>query len=141
MTGVSHNHPEGIKGARAITAAIWLARHGSGIPEIRSHINENYYPLNFTLDQIRENYKFDVSCQGSVPQAIEAFLESGGFEDTIRNAVSIGGDSDTIAAMAGSIAEAYFGIPEGIRNRVLPYLDQTQLDVVNRFEQKYGIKK
>ena len=141
VTGVSHNHPEGIKGARAITAAIWLARHGSGIPEIRSHINENYYPLNFTLDQIRENYKFDVSCQGSVPQAIEAFLESGGFEDTIRNAVSIGGDSDTIAAMAGSIAEAYFGIPEGIRNRVLPYLDQTQLDVVNRFEQKYGIKK
>ena len=139
VTNVTHNHPEGIKGARAITAAIWMARQGSSILAIRDHIHENYYPLDFTLDQIREDYEFDVSCQGSVPQAIEAFVESKSFEDAIRNAISIGGDSDTIAAMAGSIAEAYYGIPADIRNHALTFLDQTQLSVVNAFEQKYGM--
>ncbi len=138
VTGVTHNHPEGIKGARAVTAAIWLARQGADIPEIRKHIEENYYPLDFTIDQIREDYKFDVSCQGSVPQAIEAFLESLSFEDAIRNAVSIGGDSDTIAAMAGSIAEAYYGIPTDMRDQVMGFLDETQSSVVDQFEQKYG---
>ena len=108
VTQVTHNHPEGMKGARAITAAIFLARQGKSILEIRDYIHQHYYPLDFTLDQIRTTYEFDVSCQGSVPQAIEAFLESTSFEDAIRNAVSIGGDSDTIAAMAGSIAEAFY---------------------------------
>lgn len=139
VTNVTHNHPEGVKGARAITAAIWLARQGASMLEIRDHIHEHYYPLNFTLDQIRDDYEFDVSCQGSVPQAIEAFVESKSFEDAIRNAISIGGDSDTIAAMAGSIAEAYYGIPAEIRNHALTFLDQTQLGVVNAFEQKYGM--
>ena len=138
VTNVTHNHPEGVKGARAVTAAIWMARQGAGIPEIRDHIQMNYYPLDFTLDQVRPYYEFDVSCQGSVPHAIEAFLESTGFEDAVRNAVSIGGDSDTIAAMAGSIAEACYGIPEEIRSRVLAFLDQTQQSVVSAFEQKYG---
>ena len=139
VTCVTHNHPEGVKGARAITAAIWMARQGSGIPEIRDCIQKNYYPLDFTLDQIRESYEFDVSCQGSVPQAIEAFVESSGFEDAIRNAISIGGDSDTIAAMAGSIAEAYYGIPAEIRDDALFFLDQPRRSVVSAFEQKYGM--
>lgn len=139
VTEVTHNHPEGMKGARAVTAAIFMARHGASILEIRDHIHTNYYPLNFTLDQIRPSYSFDVSCQGSVPQAIEAFVESTSFEDAIRNAISIGGDSDTIAAITGSIAEAYYGIPSGLRKHALTFLDQTQLSILNAFEAKYGM--
>lgn len=138
VTEVTHNHPEGIKGAQATTAAIFMALHGSSIEEIREHIDQNYYPLNFTLDEIRPAYEFDVTCQGSVPQAIMAFLESASFEDAVRNAVSIGGDSDTIAAIAGSIAGAYYGIPMGIRLLALPFLDEFQLDIVYRFENEYG---
>lgn len=138
VTAVTHDHPEGIKGAEAVVAAVFLALHGSSIAEIRQHISENYYPMNFTLDEIRSTYCFDVTCQGSVPQAITAFLESISFEDAIRNAISIGGDSDTIAAITGGIAEAYYGIPETLQKQVLPYLDQTQQDILNRFEAKYG---
>lgn len=138
VTIVSHNHPEGLKGARATVAAVFLAKQGSNIPEIRKHIQDNYYSLDFTLDQIRSDYRFDASCQGSVPQALEAFLESNGFEDTIRNAISIGGDSDTIAAIAGSIAEAYYGIPNDILNQALTFLDPFRLDIISTFEQKYG---
>ena len=99
VTHVTHNHPEGLKGAEATTAAIFLARMGEGKDEIRAYIENHYYPLDFTLDEIRPAYAFDVSCQGSVPPAIVAFLESTDYEDAIRNAVSIGGDSDTIAAI------------------------------------------
>lgn len=106
---VTHNHREGIRGAKAIAAAIWLAKTHTSKKEIRSYIQKHYYPLRFTLDKIRPDYQFDVSCQGSVPQAIVAFLESEDFEDAIRNAISIGGDSDTIAAMTGSIAWMYYG--------------------------------
>lgn len=105
---VSHDHPEGIKGAQAIAAAVYLARGGHSKDYIRQFINEHFYKLYFTLDDIRPVYQFDVTCQGSVPQAIEAFLESTSFVDAIKNAISIGGDSDTIAAMAGSIAWAYY---------------------------------
>lgn len=136
---VTHNHPEGIKGAQAIAAAIYLARSGSSILEIRDYIDKHFYPLGFTLDSIRADYAFDVSCQGSVPQAIEAFVESSSFEDAIRNAISIGGDSDTIAAMTGSIAEAYYGIPEKIRKHALTFLDERLLKILNDFETKYGI--
>ena len=115
VTEVSHSHPEGIKGAEATAVATYLARTGSSIIEIRDHIDKHYYPMNFTLDGIRDDYRFDVSCQGSVPQAIMAFLESTSFEDAIRNAISVGGDSDTIAAICGGIAEAYYGIPTEIR--------------------------
>ncbi|MBO4407542.1 MAG: ADP-ribosylglycohydrolase family protein, partial [Clostridia bacterium] len=90
--GVTHNHPEGIKGAEAVAAAVFLAKTGRSKEEIRRHVEENYYPLDFTLDSIRDTYSFDVTCQGSVPQAIAAFLESESFEDAIRNAVSLGGD-------------------------------------------------
>lgn len=141
VTGVTHNHAEGMKGARAITAAIWLARQGEGKRTIRKHIQENYYPLDFTLDDIRDEYEFDVSCQGSVPQAIEAFLESTSFEDAIRNAVSIGGDSDTIAAMAGSIAEAYYGIPDDIRVLAESFLDEYEITILAAFEKAYKSEK
>ena len=97
---VTHNHPEGIKGAQAVAAAIYLARDGKSKDEIRAYIEENYYDLSFTIDEIRPSYSFDVTCQGSVPQAIECFLESENFEDAIRNAISLGGDGDTQAAMA-----------------------------------------
>ena len=140
VTEVTHNHPEGMKGARAVTAAIYLARTGKTMDEIRAHITENYYEIGFRLDEIRASYRFDVSCQGSVPQAIEAFLESTGFEDAVRGAVSIGGDSDTIAAMTGGIAEAYWGIPSEIRAQVMPFLDRTMIGIVDEFESRYGKK-
>ena len=112
VTEVTHNHPEGLKGAEAIAVCVWLARNGKTKDEIRTYVNNNYYPLNFTLEDLRKNYQWSSTCQGSVPQAIECFLESEDFVDAIRNAISIGGDSDTIAAMTGSIAEAFYGIPK-----------------------------
>lgn len=105
---VSHNHPEGIKGAKAVASAVFLAGNGADKDEIRRYIEDNYYTLDFTIDEIRPSYYFDVSCQGSVPQAIECFLESTDFEDAIRNVVSIGGDCDTTGAIAGAIAYAYY---------------------------------
>lgn len=138
VTAVTHDHPEGLKGARAVTAAIWLARTGADKQAIREHIQQNYYPLDFTIDEIRPSYRFDVSCQGSVPQAIEAFLESESFEDAVRTAVSLGGDSDTIAAITGSIAEAFYGVPAEISAKVLTYLDETQRDILTRFSQEFG---
>lgn len=138
VTAVTHDHPEGLKGARAVTAAVWLAREGKSLEEIREHLSGNYYPLDFTLDQIRLVYRFDVSCQGSVPQALEAFLEADGFEDAVRGAVSVGGDSDTIAAMTGAAAEAYWGIPGEIRTQALTFLDERQKEIVSAFEDRYG---
>lgn len=109
---VSHNHPEGIKGAEAVAAAVFMAKTGSTKDEIRKYITENYYNIDFTMDSIRSTYTFDVSCQGSVPQAIAAFLESEDYEDTIRNAISIGGDCDTTGAIAGSIAWTFYIVQE-----------------------------
>ena len=110
---VTHDHPEGIKGAEAVAAAIFLAKCGRPKEEIREYITEHYYNLDFTLNSIRETYKFDDSCQGSVPQAIVAFLESENFEDAIRNVISIGGDCDTTGAIAGSIAWTYYAVQTG----------------------------
>lgn len=140
VTGITHNHPEGIKGAEAVAVAIFMARSGSNLLDIQEYINKHYYKINYKLDDIRENYRFDVSCQGSVPQALEAFFESTGFEDTIRNAISIGGDSDTIAAIAGGVAEAYYGIPTDIRNHALTFLPEDLLNVLIDFENKYPTK-
>lgn len=112
---VTHDHPEGIKGAQAVAASVYLARQGKTKDEIAAHIQARYYPLDFTLDEIRPDYCFDVTAQGSVPQAIACFLESTDFEDAIRNAISLGGDGDTQAAMAGAIAEAFYGIPEELK--------------------------
>lgn len=123
VTAPTHNHPEGIRGAEAAAMAIYLARKGCGKQEIRAHIEKEYYALNFTLDGIRPSYRFEVSCQGSVPQAIESFLEAESFEDCIRCAISIGGDSDTIAAIAGGIAGAHWGVPRDIGAEALARLD------------------
>lgn len=122
VTKITHNHPEGLKGAEAVAVAIVLARQGKSKEEIRRYITENYYTIDFTLDEIRSTYQFNETCQGSVPQAFEAFFESVDFEDCIRNAVSIGGDSDTIAAIAGSIAEAYYGVPKWMEQTAMLYL-------------------
>lgn len=137
VTEVTHNHPEGIKGAEATAVAIFMAREGKNILEIRDHINEYYYPMNFTLDGIRETYSFNEICQDTVPQAIMAFLESTGFEDAIRNAISLGGDSDTLAAITGGIAEAYYGIPTEIRKHALTYLDGQLMKILVDFENVY----
>lgn len=134
VTEVTHNHPEGIKGAEAVAVAVYLARTGTSMDDIREHMTSNYYSIEFTLNDIRPTYKFDVSCQGSVPQALEAFFESTSFEDAIRNATSIGGDSDTIAAITGSIAEAYYGVPTNLRESAITYLDQRLLNILQEFE-------
>ena len=137
VTCVTHDHPEGMKGAEATAAAVFLARSGKSKEEIREHIVQNYYPLDFTLDEIRPTYTFDVTCQGSVPQALEAFFESESFEDAIRNAISIGGDSDTIAAITGGVAEAFYGVPEEIRDMALSYLDDTEMEILIAFSERY----
>lgn len=112
---ITHNHLEGIKGAQAIAAAIFMARNGAGKKEIKEYIAKKFgYNLNRTCDQIRPSYRFEVSCQKSVPEAIIAFLDSKDYESTVRLAVSLGGDSDTQACMAGGIAEAFYGIPDDI---------------------------
>jgi len=105
---VTHNHPEGIKGAQATAAAVFLAKCGKSKDEIKEYIEENFYPLDLSLDDIRPGYFFNETCQETVPQAIIAFLESESYEDAIRNAVSLGGDSDTLAAITGSIAWAFY---------------------------------
>ena len=144
VTEVTHDHPEGLKAAEAVSVAVYMAMHGSSLLDIQDYITKNYYPINFTLDEIRDNYTFDVTCQGSVPQAFEAFFESTGFEDAIRNAISIGGDSDTIAAITGSMAEAYYGIPADLRKHALTFIDKARLKmdaglkrVMGEFMEKY----
>jgi len=129
VTRVTHNHEEGIKGAEATAVATFMAWYGFSKEEIRDKIISNYYPLNFTLDEIRGTYQFNETCQETVPQAIEAFLESTSFEDAIRNAISIGGDSDTLAAITGAIGEAYYGVPGDIKDKALSYLDGNLLDI------------
>ena len=123
---VTHNHPEGIKGAQATAAAVYLARTGSSIPEIRAYISGNFYPLDRTLEEIRPDYGFNETCQGTVPEAITAFLESCSFEDAIRNAISLGGDSDTIGAITGAIAWAYYG-RDGMQPDMRSMLDEISL--------------
>jgi len=137
---ITHNHPEGIKGAQATAAAIFLAREGRSKEEIKVYIMDKYgYDLNRTLDEIRPGYRFNESCQGTVPEAIIAFLESTDFEDAIRNAISLGGDSDTLAAITGSIAEAAYGIPEEIKMAALSRLDGPLRDIYRRFIQSYPV--
>ena len=136
----THNHPEGVKGAQATSASIFLGRNGVSKKDIKSYIvNEFAYDLSKSIDEIRPDYSFDVSCQGSVPQAITAFLESTSYEDAIRNSISIGGDTDTLACITGGIAEAFYGgIPEPVREKVLSILDPDLRKVVSRFVDQYG---
>ena len=134
----THNHPEGIKGAQATALAIFMARTGACKEDIRKEIQEEFgYDLSFTCDEIRPTYTWGGTCQDSVPQAIVAFLDGKDFEDCIRNAISIGGDSDTIGCITGSIAEAFYGIPDTIREKAMSYLPKHFADIVNTFEEKY----
>ena len=135
---VTHNHPEGIKGAQAVAAAIFLARAGASKEQILNYIaNKFKYNLFRTLDEIRPDYHFEVSCQRSVPEAIIAFLEGENFEDVIRKAVSLGGDSDTIACMAGAIAEAYYGMPQEFKEETLSRLPKEMRSIAHQFRKFY----
>lgn len=134
---ITHNHPEGIKGAQATAAAIWMARNGKSKAEIKSYIESKYgYDLNRTWEYLNKTYDWDSSCQGTVPEAMIAFLESCDFEDAIRKAVSIGGDSDTLACITGGIAEAFYGeIPEYMietTRRVFPPIFHKILDFMKQ---------
>lgn len=140
VTEVSHNHPEGLKGAEAVAMAIYLARTGADMETIRARMIE-YYPRikGMTVDNIRPGYGIDeqgdfISCQGSVPEAIVCFLEATSTEDAVRNAISLGGDADTQAAIAGSMAEAYFGVPPELEEKILTYLTDDLRSICYSFE-------
>ena len=141
VTEVSHNHPEGLKGAEAVAMGVYLARRGKSKEEIRQRMQEYYEELKnpyFTIKNIHGNYGYDdyghwVTCQGSIPQALIAFLDSTSFEDAIRNAICIGGDSDTIGAMAGAIAEAYYGVSKELEEKALTYLSSDLKEVYFAF--------
>ncbi len=137
VTAVTHNHPEGIKGAEATAVGVWMARQGASMTELRDYLTAHYFPIPFTLDQIRETYQFNETCQETVPQALEAFFESVSFEDAIRNAISIGGDSDTLAAITGAVAEAYYGVSPALRQQALSFLDARLRKILLDFEEKY----
>jgi ADP-ribosylglycohydrolase len=136
---VTHNHPEGIKGAEATALAVYLARTGHPKEEIKHQIEKLFgYDLNRRIDDIRDNYMYTLSCQGSVPESIIAFLESTDYEDAIRNAISLGGDADTMACIAGSIAQAYYQfIPVEWITAVTEYLPEPFLRIIEEFDQRY----
>ena len=131
---VTHDHPEGIKGAVATASVIWAARNGWSKAEIREYVEKEFYPLNKTCDEIRPAYRFDVSCMGTVPPAITAFLEGDGFEDVIRTAVSLGGDCDTLTCIAGGMAEAMYGVPEELKAECRARIEPDMADVLDRFD-------
>jgi ADP-ribosylglycohydrolase len=138
----THNHEHGIRGAQATAAAIFLARTGSSKEQICKYTEETFgYVLKQSLAEIRPTYQFDVSCQGSVPQSIIAFLESDSYEDAVRNAISLGGDADTMACIAGGIAEAFYGgVPDDIRTQALSLLDKRLRGVVEEFVANINVK-
>jgi ADP-ribosylglycohydrolase len=138
FSAVTHDHPEGVKGAQATAGAIWMARHGASKPEIRAWVGTLGYDLSRTCDEIRPVYEFNETCQGTVPEAITAFLESADFEDAIRLAISLGGDSDTLACITGSVAEAFYGgVPAPIAGEAMARLDVPLLGVVRQFRERF----
>lgn len=134
---VTHDHPEAVQGAVAVASAIYLARSGSSKDDIRAYMRRYFYPLTVSLDEIRPGYAFTCWTADSVPEAIEAFLESDSLQDAIGNAVSLGGDTDTQAAIAGSIAEAFYGVPDWLWQKAQSYLPKDMLSVVVNFEVQY----
>ncbi|MCM0081506.1 ADP-ribosylglycohydrolase family protein [Geomonas sp. Red32] len=136
---VTHDHPEGIRGAQAVAGAVYLGRTGASKEEIRRFVEGRFhYDLSLSCDQIRPGYSFDVSCQGTVPQAVVSFLESTDFEGAIRLAISLGGDSDTLAAITGGMAQAFYGgVPEPIATRTLAFLDEDLRRVTADFEKRF----
>lgn len=140
-TDVTHDHPEGIKGAEAVACAIYLARTGSTKAEIRDFIETIFdYDLNRTCDEIRPGYHHVETCQETVPEAITAFLEGESFEDVIRTAVSLGGDCDTLTCIAGSMAEAFYGVPEDLKQKAREYLTPDLLEILDRFDGRMAAK-
>ena len=139
----THNHPEGVKGAQATAAAIFLARTGSSKDDIHAYLERQFgYDLTRTLDAIRPGYCFDVSCQGSVPESLIAFLESTDYEDAVRKAISLGGDADTMACIAGGVAEAFYGgVPEPIQAEAASRLDKELWAVVDEFMSRYPARR
>lgn len=133
---ITHNYPDGIAGAQATAGVIFLARNGASKDELKAYM-EKYYPVDFTIDEIRPTYEYEIINKTTVPQAFRCFYEAIDFENTIRNAISIGGDSDTVAAIAGSMAEAFFDIPEDIVETGMSYLDDYMSDIVDEFYSKY----
>ena len=141
----THNHPEGIKGAQAVALCIFMARQGATKDLIKSTIEHDFgYDLSLSIDQLRPRYSWDglddmdgATCQGSVPEAIRAFIDGNDFEDSIRNAISIGGDSDTIGCITGAIAEAFYGVPEQIAQHAYDQLPNPLRNIVTEFETKY----
>ena len=129
---ITHNHEEGIKGAVVTAGAVYLAKSGASMEKIREFVSK-YYVMDFTLDEIRPIYYFNETCQETVPQAMQAFFESSSFEDAIRNGISIGGDSDTLCAITGAVAECYYGMSESEREKALSYLDEPMKKVISRF--------
>jgi ADP-ribosylglycohydrolase len=138
---VTHDHPEGIRGAQAVAAAVFAARTGQGRAQIRALLEQRFgYDCAADLARLRRLGGFDVSCQGTVPVAAAAFLHSNSFEDTLRNAVSIGGDTDTLACIAGAIAEGFYGgVPRGIRREVLRRLDAPLMSVLQAFAERFAL--
>ena len=136
---ITHNHPEGIRGAQATALAVWMARKGRRRSEIRTAVQENFgYDLARSLAEIRPGYRFDVSCQGSVPEALIAFLESDSYEDAVRNAVWLGGDSDTMACIAGAVAEAFYGgVPRAVAAAVREHLPDDLWEVTRSFCRRF----
>ena len=134
VTAVTHNHPEGLKGAEAVAMCVWFAKHGKSKEFIKEYIEKNYYKLDFDYDELVKTYKFDETCQGSVPQAIFAFLISDSYEDSIRTAISMGGDADTMACISGAIAEAYYGLPKEIEKEMYRFLSPELKEVVEEFK-------
>ena len=136
---VTHNHPEGIKGAESVAAVIWLARNGSTKEDIRQYVTGEFgYDLSRTCDEIRPSYRHVESCQKTVPEAVTAFLEGKGFEDVIRTAVSLGGDCDTLACIAGSMAEAFYGVPAALRQVCEELLPEDMRSVLVCFNHMRG---
>lgn len=135
---VTHDHPEGIKGAQAVAAAVFVARTGSGKSEMQAYVERTFgYDLSTPLAAVRPGYGFDVSCRGTVPYAIRAFLESTDWEDAVRNAVSLGGDSDTLACITGAVAEAFYGLPTPVVAAAYGYLDEHLAAVARRFRRRF----
>ena len=137
VTAVTHDHPEGIQGGKTAAGVIRLARSGAGKEEIRAYA-EKYYALDFTIDAIRPSFAFDVSCRGTVPQAIEAFLEADGFEDAVCTALSLGGDSDTLACITGAVAGAYYGVPDELITKAFAFLDARLRKIYEDFAETFG---
>ncbi len=138
-SSVTHNHPNAVAGAQAVALTMWMARTGADAMTIRREVANRFeYDLSQTVDEIRPHYRFDVSCAGTVPQAITCALEGTDYEDAVRNAISIGGDSDTIGCITGGIAEVLFGVPKEIGDRSRGYLSDDLVDVLDRFDERHG---